>query len=61
MDRTGKLIGKNFVDDPVTINPPFAFEAIRHNIDTEVGFSFRLVPGMSRVKMRLIDHFQMGR
>ena len=59
MDRTGKLVRKNRVDDAMAVDSRFAFELLRHNINTEVGFSSRLVTGMTDMLMRLIDHFQM--
>ena len=58
MHRSGQFLGENLVHQPVAVDSAFAFEPIRHNIDTKVGFTLRPVPRMPGMKMRFIDHFQ---
>jgi hypothetical protein len=58
VNRSGQFLGKNSIHQAMSVDSAFAFEAIRHNIDTKVGFTLRPVSGMTGVKMRFIDNFQ---
>jgi hypothetical protein len=58
MDGSGQFVRKHFVYQAVAVDPAFALESVRHNKNTKVGFTFRPVPYMAGMQVRLIHNFQ---
>ena len=54
-----ELARQRRIDHPVTFDPALPAEAVRHDIESEVGLSARPMPGMALVKstIRRIERF----
>jgi hypothetical protein len=54
MDAAGQFGGKNLVDHAMTFDPALPAEGFRHDMDPEVTFTARPMPGMAFMAVRFI-------
>jgi hypothetical protein len=55
MDPARKLGGQQLIYHPMAFDPALPFEGPRHDIEPEMGFAARTVPGMAGMQMGFID------
>jgi len=61
MDTGLEFVGKRVVDHAMAGYPALPPECISHDIDPEVRFSARPVPGVAFMSMRFVEHLQAQR
>ena len=58
VDAGRKLTGKCLVDHAVALEPALSAEGVRHDMNAEMGFPARPMPGMSHVLVGFVDHVE---
>jgi len=58
VDTALEFVGKQIVDQTVTVDPALPFEGVSHNMNSEMSLFPSLMPGMPRMLIGFIEHPQ---
>ena len=60
VDGAGKFLRKHRIHHPVALDPAFAGEGLRDDVDPEMRLALRPVAGVARVKMGFVDDCRLS-